>query len=186
MVRNPLFNNGMIDYTTSMGGLFHIVKNKERKGKFNGRVQILTKSYNSQTPTYVSFSQVIDYKKACLTKDCHDPENMGERNLIFQADSKVETLYTWTRWNMELKIWFEDDEPSLRNGDSFLSSGGMVLSAPHIHEKMLFDPQSPVWQTEVISVCLSPTANVKYVEVIGSLESYRGSVFFDNFVLIEN
>lgn len=157
LIRNPSFENGHFGFHTSVGGLFHIVRGKGAfDGKFAGRIQITTRSYAANKPTLVFLSQVVDTFKRLA----------GPRSLILSVNSKSERLFGWTSWRAEMHIYFK-------------GKGRPVVV------KQEFDMSVPGWQVRVLSYCLDPHAELSRVDVRGVLETYRGGVFWDDFILAE-
>ncbi|KAJ3217342.1 Beta-1,4 N-acetylgalactosaminyltransferase 1 [Clydaea vesicula] len=174
LIENGSFEKLIPTFKVSMGGIFHVQNFEANTGNFSGRTQILTRAFNSKFPTTVFISQLIDYQKICKKKknSCFNSIKKNERNLKtrtlnLSANSKSERLYGWVEWRVELFIKFKGEDKS-------------------IMAKEDFDRLTNGWQTRVISMCLNPLAEIETIEVKGVLITFPGSVFWDDFVLIES
>jgi hypothetical protein len=117
-----------------------------------------------------------------------------ERYILATARSKMDKFFDdYPSWRLELKIWFGPSQKRIytKNKPAFLgtcpTSPSLQLHSsamfPSEHLKMEFDRSNPEWQSRVISMCLSEWASVVAVEVAGVIETFRGSVVWDHFVL---
>ncbi|KAI8810895.1 hypothetical protein BJ742DRAFT_162782 [Cladochytrium replicatum] len=143
-----------------------------RTGNFCGRAQIPTRSYQSNSMTVNEIVQSVDGQRLQID---------GERMLVFTAWSKIERLFhPETSWRAELRVWFNQNPKEKLN-----DLGWIKAASPHMVEVAYFDTGFQEWQQSLIIMCLSPWATVARVDVVGILETFRGSVYWDDWLLLE-
>lgn len=194
LLENGSFEKGHFGFNASIGGIYHIIRSKPAShGRYVGRIQILTKSYQSKTPTTVFISQRMDYAKINPTNNFATASKLNSsikayrRMISFSAYSKSEQLFGWTTWRIELHIWYIKNSTSTTTSPAAPLEQQLQLlqTQPDVVMKQEYDMSSDGWQVRVLSHCLSADAQIAAVEVRGYLESYRGSVYWDDWSLIE-
>lgn len=139
-------------------------------GRFVGRTQISTKSYMSPTVTETRLYQELSGKRLSRVLQCA-PGSSCQRTLTLTAYAKLEAMHVLpgSRWTISLAVETESED---KNGQAAVFT-----------DERSFDFGTRDWQSASVRVCLAPSTVVKRVRVQGSLDGFRGSALWDQWVL---
>ncbi|KAJ3099280.1 hypothetical protein HDU97_003298 [Phlyctochytrium planicorne] len=156
-------------------------------GDFAAQIDITTLGYLSQKPVLSGVSQHIQGSvvHAMISKQKTRKLTKGH-TLTLSLQSKLGKFYDqYPSWRMEFSVWYELHQHRSRKicrNDAF--HWPMLARKPDAFIWEEYDRSNPEWQSRVASVCFGKEVEVALVVAAGNIESYRGFVVFDNFVLV--
>lgn len=158
------------------GTTYHIVNTTSVSKPFAGRSQITTKSYNSPSTTDTYIYQWIHFQNKQLQNTRQQkvlaPFVSGEKDiqkLIVSGFSKIERFFGGeVLWQIEVNVNFNDDHPPMRFVEEFDAGN---------HDR---------WQGREFDICFAPgvAKQIRRVDVAARFSAFRGSVYWDDFVVI--
>ncbi|KAJ3196273.1 hypothetical protein HK101_009538 [Irineochytrium annulatum] len=184
LVRNPSFEDGSVGYTMSRDGLFHVVAPGIRT-PHAGQTEVSTMGYLLPDRSIASLSQTLD-----VTMVQTSLNGLGKdhpRTLTFGMRSQLGKFYDdFPSWRMEARVWYKRGVPAGSTTSNRLLEGVEPRLARRADEEhvMEFDRSNKEWQARVVSVCMANWAEVEEVEIAGVIETFRGHVQWDDWVVV--
>ncbi|ORY44498.1 hypothetical protein BCR33DRAFT_717005 [Rhizoclosmatium globosum] len=176
-------NLGQTDYTES--SLL-----KYRRTSHTGfRSEITTVGYMLRHRSLASLSQFIPAVP-------HFINNKKGTKILVSMHSRIDALFDVEEgmsWRVNVKVWFSKLSPSIAMSDKYEEEEGEVKSAmlewgpADMEVKEEFDRSVIGWQGRTICICVGEggwMGRVIGVEVSGVLETFRGSVTWDEWVVV--
>ncbi|KAJ3080438.1 Beta-1,4 N-acetylgalactosaminyltransferase 1 [Quaeritorhiza haematococci] len=189
LIQNPSHEHGHSHFYSSIGATYHVVNMTSHTGEFSGRSQILTRSYQASTPTVSRVYQVIGGDKvesAIRGSTAMAGDKHGPRTITFSVHSRAEQLFGWTSWRAELYVWVDSAENQISSNNTTTSKfydSFPPADRASIHMEAKYDNAAAGWQVRVLTACLAEGVRVRKVMVGGTLEAWRGSVYWDDWVV---
>ncbi|KAJ3255024.1 Beta-1,4 N-acetylgalactosaminyltransferase 2 [Chytriomyces hyalinus] len=161
------------------------------------RSEITTVGYLVPHRSIASVSQLVPAKKIIesFTHNYKNEENVP-RNFVVSMQSKFDALFDGEgmSWRVQVKAWFGRRTNTIyqcskdeNQDDSDQPLVPDINWGPAEFEfKEEFDRSNLEWQGRTVSVCVADDwqDRLKGVEVSGVLETFRGSVIFDRWVMV--
>ncbi|KAJ3352632.1 Beta-1,4 N-acetylgalactosaminyltransferase 1 [Entophlyctis luteolus] len=209
LLRNPGFESSTVTfYDISPAAKYALVPIIDGSAQMpssstnNGlRTEITTVGYLQQERSVASVSQLIAGHRIRAFAESVPCD--GGSKMIVSAQSRLDALFDAAdgmSWRVNVKIWMSTLGPQKRqcerNEDMWAQALDAAAGAGRNGRRMLewgpadgetkaeFDRSNGGWQTRTATTCLAEgwAARVRGVEVAGVLETFRGSVTWDDFV----